>query len=320
MTRGPRRRRTLKELLFRSPGSPFELFLEYRHPLVRAEFRRTRKARRVQAAFLVGTPLAALLASLLLMPLEPVLTAVTASWFAALWPAVLMTGAALATAGAINEEMEQETALQLVLTPLPARPLTAAKVLPRLMPFVLGAAAAVPVCVLACACECFLGDGSAPTPLLVWPCRMLAVFFPANVVGFSLLSAGAAAVAMCCTDVLLVWLAALGGVRVAIRHRRRLRTVMALPVLLGRLALLSLLATILGSALVSAVGLPLIYAVDNPAFARAAAAFLTIPIGTTAFMLAMWGLALNRASLAALGAMQAFDRLANEEYGFPLGT
>jgi len=201
----------------RAAGWP-DLLRERGHPLVRAALRSGRGRRQVLTAALVAVPLWAFAAALA-TAVQPE-TGELAGWaigiFACLWPTVCFLGAGLAAGAAVIDERERGTALQLVLTPVGKRPIAAAKVLPAVRIFLPAAAAGLPACLLAGSSAPFLFDGVVPTPLVLWPLRLLA-----PLAGFEAPRLGAmgplAGLAMSAGDVIAVWAAAHWGAAYGVR-------------------------------------------------------------------------------------------------------
>jgi hypothetical protein len=330
-------RRWLGHVLVHRPGSPFELLAERKHAVVRAETRRTRKPRVRQTVFCVGLPLlCSLVASALFLSLmgpggtgpdSVFLTELgrLVGAFCGAWPLVMYLGAALASSGAVMEEIRQETALQLVLTPVPARPLAAAKILPRVRPYLWGILAALPLYAWAGAAEPLAIGGESevvgPSPLLVWPLRMFVIFFEdwrlQNPV-MGLLFSGPL---MCAMDMTLVWTAALWGAVFAIRERGLLRMAARLAahlvltsVLVGLCMLGGMIAGILPVSCAAVMGsydhssdIPLVIGVVIGSI-----------LGLALFGFLWWKLVLCRPADEVLTSFQAFDRLANEEFNVGL--
>ncbi len=328
-------RRWLKTVLVERAGSPFELLSEIRHPVVRAEGRRTAAKRRRSTAFCTIVPLA----------LAPVIFAywlttwelqgssgrgiymLEAGWFAGLfcafWPLVMYASAAFNTAGAVMEEIEQETAIQLVLTPVPARPLAAAKILPRMWPYFWGIVAALPLYMMAGWTESYALDiGSelrVPSPLLVWPLRFFALVLPGAEMRNPLLGTCLTGPLMCVLDLTLVWTAALWGTVFAVGERGLLRTSLRLVV---HLAITSVVIglCLLGGLVVGAVPMSCAAAAVTPGdrLPLVLGAVVGTTLGLALFGFLWWKLVLCRPADETLTVFQAFDRLANEEFSVGL--
>jgi hypothetical protein len=321
-------RRWLKLVLVERAGSPFELFSEIRHPVVRAEGRRTARKRLQGIGVCVGLPVVFFLFVSLASPFSRSLLGLDIGYlagsFCALWPLVMYAGAALATAGAVMEEIEQNTAIQLVLTPIPARPLAAAKILPRVWPYLWGILATLPLYVWAGGTGMLaLGRGSdlrMPSPLVIWPLRMIVTGLPGEDWSFQnpLLAVFNGSL-MCLFDFTLVWSAALWGTVFAVGERGLLRTSLRLVlhmVVTGVVIGLCLLGGVVVAMLpiscasvMSSSGEPL------PLIIGGAVGVL---LGLALFGFLWWKVVLCRPADETLTVFQAFDRLANEEFNVGL--
>jgi hypothetical protein len=235
--------------------------------------------------------------------------------FAGLWPLAMYLGAAISAASAVTEEIELETALQLVLTPVASRPLAAAKILPRVRPYLWGIVAALPLYALVGSSSGLLGEGVIPLPTLVWPFRLVAPLVYQGEMKLSALGILVIAPLMCILDMSLVWAAAHWGAVFAIRHRRLLPTVVHLIIHLPLTAAAAGLCVI-GAGL--AAMLPVSCAIAGSGSGSELFAGLCIAAGvlagtaTLAFL--WWHVVLVRPAEEALTAFQAFDRLANAEF------
>ncbi len=316
----------------RRAGSPFELLAERKHRLVRAEMLRTRRGRRIATAICVAIPLFLFAGVVLWMHTEgrlwdsspiysfglpvPDYPEAIAALFVCLWPLLMYLGAAWSTAGAVTEEIDGDTALQLVLTPLAARPLAAAKILPRVRPYLWGILAALPLYMWTGGSEPFLIEGVVPTPFILWPIRALAALWP---IDWRLRASGAGVMGvgplMCLTDLSLVWGAALWGAAFAIRERSLLRVALRLALQLFFTAIIVGLC-LLGGVVVGL--LPLACAGLSSEIGGEVALVigmvLAVLLGATFFTFLWWQTLLRRPADEALTAFQAFDRLANEEF------
>ncbi len=321
-------RRRLAWWLSRRAGSPFELLAERRHPLVRAELRRTRRGRRIAAAVCAAIPLLLFLLALVTFPnryvrdddmggydLWPSLMGLPIGLFVCFWPLVMYLGAAWSAAGAVTEEIDGDTALQLTLTPIPARPLAAAKILPRVRPYLWGILAALPLYMWVGGSEPFI-IGIAPTPLVLWPLRSFAPLWAMN---WRLEASGAGVLGigplMCLTDLSLVWAAALWGAAFAIRERSLLRVALRLAVQIF------LTAIVVGLCLLGGLVLGLlplscvtIFGEVGEGVVLVAGLSLAVLAGGAFFAFLWWQTLLRRPADEVLTAFQAFDRLANEEF------
>ncbi|MHC4914806.1 MAG: hypothetical protein ACYTGB_04885 [Planctomycetota bacterium] len=308
--------RSLARWLFKRAGSPFELLAERRHPVVRAEMRRTARRRLSALAFCVGLPLLLFVVGALLGASR--MTADALGIVVCFWPLVMYVGAALACAGAVMEEIEQETALQLVLTPVPARPLAAAKVLPRVQPYLWGIVAALPLYCLMGSSRPLLIDNSVPNPLMVWPLRTVAPFVGGWSAAAGVLGVLVVGPTMCALDLVMIWAGAQWGAVFAIRGRGLLRTAASLAWhLLIQSAVVGL--CLLGGVVVGMLPVSCAAAItsrDKLSVGLGVALGTVLGLGLFGFLL--WRVMLCRATEEVLTAFQAFDRLANEEFSLGL--
>jgi hypothetical protein len=209
----------------------FVLLSERHHPLVAAERRRTRRRNRRTLAVCLAAPLAVLGAVWMLSAADP-----TSAWvdigqlrwdilavFAVLWPLAMILGAAWRSASATLAEQSEETALQLVLTPVRKRTIAAAKVLPHVRPFLWGVLAAMPLYLLAGSTEPFWIEDNVPSVLVPLPWRILASL---GSLGSLSMDCGSmdlsipgtmAGLLMAATDLGLVWAAAHWGAGLAVK-------------------------------------------------------------------------------------------------------
>ena len=316
-------------------AGPFALLAERGHPLVRALLRHHGRGSRGLAVVCGALPLLTWAALLLVAahaeewwpagpanPQSPLLAIVTAAagGFAAIWPGVCFLGAAWRAAGTVIDERARNSALQLVLTPMPMRPIAASKILPAVWPFLLGALAAAPLLV-------WVGDSPAVMavmeheggvfllPSAVWPLRLftLAAYEQWQL---SLTPPGLiAGLFMALSDAALVWAAAHWGAAFAVRWNGRLigvafslawRTVLLAAVALGcwlasmplvGIAMFFMEKTLQGEATLTVMLL------------RAALALLQA--ATMGFLLWFWPL--RGATRRALREFSYFDRLADDE-------
>ncbi len=308
------------------PTGPLALLAERRHALVRAEFLRTRRRRRTTVAALVLVQAAVLGAILILRGIGADGGAASA-WAGALalatagcWPLVLILGAANSAGWAVLAERTEETAFQLALTPVRARAIAAAKVLPYAPAWLCGLAAALPAYFLA---GPFLAQGG-PFGLCLapWPLRMLAVPFALEHWRTDLSMPGiGAGLTMWLLDAMLVWAAAHWGATDAVRLGR---PVAAAVHLLGRILFTGVmfvgfeLAAIPAGCVVGvAVAGPLMLVVGNSEEGHTIElAFKGAATGTALlafYLLTRLGVSVP-ASMDALKGFAHFDRLAIEEY------
>jgi len=324
-------RRFLGFFLIHRAGSPFELLAERRHALVGAEARRTKRKRLAATGVCAGVPLVAFVACALLSSansgsgysrLDTVVGQVV-GLFVSFWPLVCYLGAALTSAGAVMEEIEQETALQLVLTPIPARPLAAAKILPRVRPYLWGVVALLPLYVWAGATTPMAigprGDIAVPSPLIFWPLRMATIFYEDWDLTHPLMGCLVSGPLMCLFDATLVWTAALWGAVFAVGSRGLLRTAarLALHVFLTSLVVCLCLLGGLVAAMLPASCASVFSQGQDPA-PLIIGAILGVALGLLVFGFLWWRVILCRPAEEVLTAFQAFDRLANEEFNVGL--
>jgi hypothetical protein len=175
------RTRSLAARVARAEAGPLELLSERDHPLARAEAIRSGQRLKLLRCACLAVPLgafAALLAATRIPAQYPAETrrqlAAVAGYFACYWPTVMFLAASLGAAGAVIAERVDGTAAQLVLTPISRRTLAGAKIVPHAVPCLLGIVACLPLYVWGgCNEFFFVGDRAIPTPLVVWPLRML---------------------------------------------------------------------------------------------------------------------------------------------------
>lgn len=309
-----RRRTSLRERLRawarRAAVGPLELLSGRRHPMVRAEMRRARRANLVAGIACAVAPLLACAAAALAAAPSPVLSTsgrIFSAVFVALWPVVLLTGAAMRSAGAVLAEREDDTAIQIVLTLMPKSAIAAAKVVPHAVPFLWSAVATLPLYSLVGEQLLFHGE-RWPAVASVWPLRLLGLTdweAPADFTarGFAL---GAL---MSLTDAGLVWMAAHWGAALAVRTGSLVQVILRLA---GRLLLLGLLflfyhgAACMGYLLVLNICafLPDRIVRDAPTL------WFSLP-----FFLALWWLyPLGDAGRSTLSAFAWFDWLAMDQF------
>ncbi len=297
---------------------PVSLLEEKSHALVRTEMRRTRKRRRLAAAVCVAVPLLVFLGSLFLdirIRTSPFYNEVTI-WhnaapalstalgaFVCLWPLVMFTGAALTTAMSVISERTRYTAFQLVLTPLPGSTIAAAKVLPRVGPFILGIVAAAPLYCWAGGWEPLTAGGHGLTPLAFWPLRLAALGWAGEPVRPSL-GGGICGMFMVAADAGMVWAAAHWGACYA--------------VWLGNLpgVILYLLWRLLYLAVVFPVwylpSLLCILPTSGPGTVELAALFM-LPAAAYLLLL-LWLFPMRKAVRLTLVEFASFDRLAEDDF------
>ncbi|HOX06001.1 MAG TPA: hypothetical protein PK280_06335 [Planctomycetota bacterium] len=297
-------------------AGPFALLTERDHPLVAAERLRARCRHPLTLAFCVAAPLLTL-AAIRAMPVAEQLPELASlsrraldflAAFVALWPLAMVMGAAWRAAAATLAEGVEETAMQLVLTPLRKRTIAAAKVLPNVRPFLWGIFATLPLYLLAGGMEPFLFSNAMPSPFVLWPFRapvgVMALLFGGPYEQTGLSPAGAAAGAlMALTDLGLVWAAAHWGAGLAVR-------VNSLVVVVLRLLLrLILLATALAAYLILALLLGLaIFPAAQWMFGRGE--LLSTLLGTASMLWLWWLFPLRNATRRCLADFTWFDRLA----------
>jgi hypothetical protein len=121
---------------------------------------------------------------------------------------VMFMGAALSTSMAVLAERSEEIAFQIVLTPVSGDAIAAAKILPRVRPYLWGVAAALPLYFWAAGAESLTLGGRGLSPLAFTPLRVLAPFLdPGRALEPSAASV-AGAVFMGLADAGMVWAAA----------------------------------------------------------------------------------------------------------------
>ena len=306
----------------RGPASPsprikaFALLAERRHLLVRTEMRRTRRWRVTATAVCLAVPGAVFVLAVLLLIAsgDARLAGDLAVGFAALWPAVMLFGAALRSAGAVAAERDAGTALQIILTPLPRRAIAASKVLPALPPFLWGIVAALPVYILAdvlrppMAAACWVPAGA-----LGWPLRLLLGLAMGFVDPNPNLAAGLAGPVMALTDIGLVWIAAQVGAAMAVRDASALSVALRLlGRLLGAAGVMLLLALLVSAFLgIFGGGACTLFGGSD-----LAATLFHVAIAVIAFALFMyfwWQETLFGAATRVLGEFARFDLLAMDE-------
>jgi len=314
---------------FRTEGiGPLALLAERRHPLVRAELFRTRRKRRTLTAALVGVPVIVMATTVALSgaaaqgQVAPGDPGMIASAFAALWPLVLFAGAGMSAAGAVIAERTEDTAWQLALTPLPARVLAAAKVLPYARPFLWGALAALPLYALA-------GDRLVSEPggvwgllMAPWPTRMLLLAPGPEPEGLTPAGVGAGLL-MGLLDAGMVWAAAHWGAGCAVRRGRLwfvpLRLAGHALVLALALPLFAGVAALWGGSCALATGMVLQLAKGasypyEPVFSGDLVMGVALA-GGLLFFLYVWRLyPLTMAAEKAIGEFADFDRLVADEF------
>jgi len=198
-----------------------DMLYELRHPLVRAAMKTSRRRRAIAGACFAGVPALVFLAAVVLAVDSA--TAPAAGWlvgiYACFWPLVAFIGVSLDAGAAVVSEREGHTAAQLVLTPVPKRPIAASKILPAVFPYLVGMLGALPVLILAGSTHPFFFRQSLPTPLVLWPLRLAAPFFGCgqitpSVPGFL------TGLLMWFTDGITVWAAAHWGAAYGVRLGR----------------------------------------------------------------------------------------------------
>jgi hypothetical protein len=232
--------RKLWSLWGRKPANPFLLLKLLPHPFVHAELVRTERKRTATTAVLIGLPLLvlglALVAGLFVGTAWAPAPGTVVWTFVSFWPLVLVLGVAVRVAGSILDERDGDTADQLVLTPMPRTVLAAAKILPQLVPFLLGVLAALPLYIWAAGGRGILTEGGLPRHFTLWPTRMtwgmvspgdtgldIPDYWPA----VSLQSVGPAGF-MALTDAIAVWAFAHWAAAGAIQTPKLTRTIVGL--------------------------------------------------------------------------------------------
>jgi hypothetical protein len=235
-----------------------ELVHQREHPLVQAALRSGRPRRHALTTALVAAALgiSAAVFSLAFRPELGPLPGWVAGLFVCLWPTVCFLGAGLTAGAAVIDERERGTAMQLVLTPLGKRPIAASKVLPALLLFLPAAAAALPAYLPAASARPFLEHEVLPTPMVLWPLRLLAPVagFEAPEAHFMAIPTG---LAMWAVDLAAVWAAAHWGAAYGVRlgslplvaAALLWRTVLTALYLVGVMLVIALVVSVLFAAL-----------------------------------------------------------------------
>jgi hypothetical protein len=191
-----------------------------RHFLVRAEARCTRRGRRTATAFCVGAPLLVMILAVLVYGAGGTLagwdevqswTSAAAFSFVCCWPLLMVMGAALSTSMAVLAERSGEIALQIVLTPVSGDAIAAAKILPRVRPFLWGVAAALPLYLWAGGSETLTFGGLGLNPLAFPLLRPLALLAPGGPTPTHSLGGWIGGIFMLLADAGTVWAAAHWG-------------------------------------------------------------------------------------------------------------
>ena len=296
-----------------SPGyrsdeaGPLELAWYWDQPLVRAARTSSRRSARAVAAVCVALPPLVLLLCAVGLGQEagafPSFAGMAAGAFLVVWPLLMCLGAAFRSAGRVVAERSGNTALQLVLTPIDKRPIAAAMVVPHAWPFLLGAAAALPLCALAAAgAEDW---GLLAHPLCFWPFRLGAVPF----VRLGLDARGAAmGLVAGAADVAWVWAAAHWGAAYAVRLASLPGT--SLYLAWRFLWTSAAFAVWYGLAMGVSIGLWMVEMFAGGILASALMAAAAAAV-VAAFW---WSFLLPRAGRLALEEFAHFDRLADEEF------
>ncbi len=297
-------------------GGPFELISERHHPIVRIESRRVAGRNRILRILMVLPPIVfsiTVLALLLFLGEQfgDLFSGNMSSWFRgafvvylALWPLICFVGAAISTSGAVLEEISSNTAMQMVLTPLPARPLAAAKILPRVKPFLLGIFCSLPIYIF---CSIFV-----LTVALPWPLRMFLLFGDFRGDGSPWFYGIVLGLGMGLMDLLIVWCGALWGAASAIAYRSLLKVIVYMG---WRLALLGFQVTF--CTLPALIPTGLVYFATQGGGGTIFGSLLGI-LGLSLYfailVALMWIVILENQAQRVLLAFQGFDRLANVEF------
>jgi hypothetical protein len=297
-------------------GGPFELISERHHPIVRIESRRIASRNRILRIFMVLVPVLFSIVVLALLLSErqafrDLFSGYMARWYGpaffiylALWPLICFVGAAISTSGAVLEEISSNTAMQLVLTPLPARPLAAAKILPRVKPFLLGILCSLPIYIF---CSIFV-----LTVALPWPLRMVLLFGDFRGGGSPWFYGIVMGLGMGLMDLLIVWCGALWGAASAIAHRSLLKVIVYMG---WRLLLLGLQVTF--CALPALIPTGLVYFSiqgGGGTILGSLLGILGLALSFAILLALMWIVVLENQAQRVLLAFQGFDRLANVEF------
>jgi hypothetical protein len=295
-------------------AGPLALLQEMGHPMFRAAMKSSRRDRTIAGLACAGLPLVVFVAVVFAAasPIGPRVAGWAAGLFASLWPLVCFVGAAVGAGAGVIHERERLTAVPLVLTPMPKRVIAAAKVIPAALPYVCGAAAAMPLLALAGAVEPLSIRGGIPTPLVIWPLRVAAPFCG----GFSplrlTLPGVFVGVLMCVTDVITVWAAAHWGAAYGVRLGR-------LPLLAGAVAWRWVLTFLyfglctVGAAAVTYV-LSLTVGVVLALFSYRLAVVVVAGIGLVLFVIAWRRYVLDWPVRMVLSEFSHFDELAQDDF------
>jgi hypothetical protein len=307
--------------------NPLALWAERSHPLVRAELKRGRRRRWTLTGLAVGTPLvfAGALAALMALPelgeAWGLADAAAVGWFVAFWPLALALLAGAGAADAVISERTEETAMQLVLTPLPRRILAAAKILPHLRAPLVGMLAALPFYLLIGATDGFYLQGVFPWLTALSPVRAWqAAWMDISRWNLELTPGGCAmGLFMWATDLGLVWAAAHAGAEEGVRRLGLIRAVLGLVGSAVALATLCWLAVGLITAVLGTAALLvfLLVKVFSGPLAEQLWEVLWIPmmlLGIPAFLAVWWRLVVQLPVLNALEAFAWFDVVFDDEF------
>jgi len=296
-----------------SQAGPMAVLTEREHPVVRGAMRSSRRERRVSGTVCLGVPLLVFLATLLAADASrPVVggysPAELAGAFLCVWPLACFLGAALRASGGVLDEVRRNTVLQLVLTPLPARPLAAAKIVPAAQPFLLGIFASLPLYLALGGSDLLLGDETVALPMVFWPLRLLAGLWallgPSS---WEFRPSGPGAIAggfMCLADLGMVWAAANWGASYAVRLR-------GLGTSLAYVGVRLLIAA--GLQILFWLPMSISWGGDYSDY-RLPVRMVCLGLQLALMLVLLWWFVVRRAALRAISEFAYFDRLADEEF------
>jgi len=226
----------------------------------------------------------------------------------------MFLGAALRTSGSVLAERQGHTAIQLVLTPIPAREIAAAKILPHLAPFLWGILAAAPLYFWAGTSGAFHFDDSdsPPSPLALTPLRLLAVLRLDHSVLYADGRGIGTALVMLLSDLALIWAAAHWGAALAVRSRG------PVGVVLGLLWCLTVAVAVgLGFWALSMIPAGIAAAALAQLELREWGTLLMTLLQASTLALLWWQWPMRNSVRQALAAFSTFDSLVDEEYRPP---
>jgi hypothetical protein len=316
--RGFRARLRVKRLHLKRRLSPFLLLDERGGALVRALMISTRRRRWMGSAVCALMPAAGFLLLVLLanagggrraVPLRRLEDA--AGVFVCAWPLVMFTGAAIASAATTIAERESGSVVQLVLSPISKRDIAASKVLPYVVPFLVGTVAALPIYLWIGTSPDLLIDDRYPGPQAAWPTRAFILLNSGGDWRLATEARGfAAGLLMTLGDLAAVWAAAHWGAALAVRLGK-LTLVAAYLVgrALGLIAFTSVawVAAWVVGAFVGSV----IYGLCG---SQPTGLMVGVLLGTGVYLAGWWAFLYFWPVSGALERFESFDRLADEDY------